>query len=490
MSTLVYCRCVCGNSNIRRAMSAHTNRIVLLALSAGTGLWLMLAARHARGTESSPNDSAASEASRASDVPTGTPPPTVPETPSALARLNIEFYGAFLPFVEHVSVTGATPAGYAGGASQVQGSLYTGINAPARFRMTAGTTNIGFRGRLDLFQQLQLVWQVENGVPIDGTGPPNTFASRNSHVGFAGGWGTLIWGNWDTPWKWATLVTINPIPGGFVPDYTAVLSTPGFGVSALNTTSLLQGDLGRAPFYRHEANSIQYWSPTVAGFSTRLSVTLNEDTPNPTDALVPSNPYMFSGYLGFDGGGLRVRYAYEMHHDFFGMYQLGAFPSDAATSSTDQGHQLTIQYVLALKAEVRTRVVATGEYLSYKSTDAVTDAFDAYSRPAYYVLVEQTVFGHHLWAAYGQDFEGKCHRVGGAACSTTGLGARMVSAGYLYAFNPTTDVYLAGYRIINDVSSMHSTFPALYPGAPGVPGADMTGVGMGIFYAFDIGIGR
>lgn len=422
------------------------------------------------------------------EAPRAGSPAKVVELPS---RLTIEFYGAFLPFLEHVSISGATPPGFTGGASQVADSLYTGINAPARFRMTVGTTNIGFRGKVDLFEQLKVVWQVENGVPIDGTGPPNTFASRNSHIGFAGDWGTLIWGNWDTPWKWATLVTVNPIPGGFVPDYTAILSTPGFGVNALNTTSLLQGDLSRAPFYRHESNSIQYWSPTVAGFSTRLSVTINEDTPNPTDVLVPVSPYLLSGYLGFDGGGLRVRYAYEMHHDFFGMYQLGALSSDAATASTDQGHQLTIQYVLTLNPQFRTRAVGVGEYLSYKTTgDTVADSFDAYSRPAFYALIEQTVYGHRVWAAYGQDFPGKCHRVGGAACSTTGLGARMMSAGYLYAFNPTTSVYLAGYRVINDVSSMHSTFPALYPGAPAVPGADMTGVGMGIFYSFGVGIGH
>jgi predicted porin len=64
--------------------------------------------------------------------------------------------------------------------------------------MTVGTTNIGFRGTLNLFENLKVTWQVESGVPLDGDGPPNTFASRNSHIGFTGGWGTLIWGAWDT----------------------------------------------------------------------------------------------------------------------------------------------------------------------------------------------------------------------------------------------------------------------------------------------------
>jgi predicted porin len=417
-------------------------------------------------------------------TPAVTDVPKAAEPPRKASPFNVEFYGALLPFLEYVTASGATPIGFTGGASQVVDSLYTGINAPWRLRMTVGTTNIGFRGTLNLFENLKVTWQVENAVPLDGEGPPNTFASRNSHIGFTGGWGTLIWGAWDTPWKWATLVTINPINGGFVPDYNAILNTPGFGVSAVNTVSLLQGDITNAAFYRHEPNSIQYWSPIVGGFSLRLDFTINEARPNPADVIVPPpNPYLLSGYLGFDGGGLRVRYAYEMHHDYFGMYNLGALESDGATSSLDQGHQLTIQYVLRLGLESRTRLVATGEYLSYSSKDPTQDAFDAYARPAFYALLEQTVFRHRVWVAYGQDFPGKCHRVGGNPCSTAGLGARMGSAGYLYALNANTQVYLAGYRVINDVSAIHSTVPALNSVAPG---QDVTGVGMGIFYAFGV----
>src|SRR5262249_8886209 len=153
---------------------------------------------------------------------------------------------------------------------------------------------------------------------------------------------------------------------------------------------------------------------------------INEDRPNPADVVgPPPNPYLVSGYLGFDGGGLRVRYAYELHHDYFGMYNLGALLSDAATSSTDQGHQLTVQYALTLRPELRTRLVGTGELLSYQSNDSVPDAFDRYSRPAFYALLEQTVSGHRVWFAYGQALPGECHRVGGNPCSTTGLGARM-----------------------------------------------------------------
>ena len=411
-------------------------------------------------------------------------PPETPQPPAAKSRLKVEFFGALLPFIERVGTSGATPSGFTGGASQVLDSAYSGTNGPARFRMTAGSTGLGFRGTFELFEQLKLTWQVESGVPIDGNGP-NTWASRNSHIGFTGDWGTLLWGIWDTPWKWATLVTINPIKGSFVPDYTALLSTPGFGVGAVNTTSLLQGGVSNAAFYRRESNSVQYWSPTIAGFSARLSVTINEERPNPAEVMVVPDPYLVSGYVGFDGGGLRIRYAYEMHHDYFGMYNLGALLSDAARTSLDQGHQLTVQYALAFHPEIRTRLVATGELLSYQSTDTVPDAFDKYSRPAFYALLEQTVFGHRLWVAYGQAMPGECHRVGGNACSTTGLGASMWSVGYLHAFDDDLLLYFVGYRVINDVSARHSTFPALNADAPG---SDVTGIGMGIFYSFNVGL--
>ncbi|HSE46017.1 MAG TPA: hypothetical protein VLA89_11895, partial [Gemmatimonadales bacterium] len=217
--------------------------------------------------------------------------------------------------------------------------------------------------------------------------------------------------------------------------------------------------------------------------------TINEDRPSPADSLGPvTNPYLLSGYVGFDGGGLRIRYAYEMHHDFFGMSQLGgARPSEVVTSSTDVGHQATVQYVLSIGPEVQTRVVGTGELLSYETQDSTPDDINKYSRPAFYALLEQTIFGHHVWVAYGQAFEGVCSRVGGGACSTTGLGAKLGSLGYLYAFNEDTSFYLAGYRIINDLWSRHTPYPPLNSTAVG---ADVTGVGLGVFYSFGLKASR
>jgi predicted porin len=404
---------------------------------------------------------------------------------------DLEIYGSVLPFLEYVGTSGATVPGFTGGASQVPAAAYTGTNDPYRFRMTAGTSNIGFRGSLDVVENLKLIWQVESAVPIDGNGPPNTFASRNSQIGFAGGWGSLTFGIWDTPWKTSTLVTLNPIMGGYVPDYTSVISTPGFGVGALNTAQgFSAGSASNAAFYRREANSIQYWSPTVAGFSARLAYTINEgrNTGSAMTMAPPTNPYLFSGYVGWDGGGFRIRYAYELHHDYFGMAQLGGTapaPAPAVTSSSDMGHQVTAQYTLTATPTIRTRLAATAEFLRYKSQDTTADAIDEFSRPAFYGLIEQSFSQHHVWIAYGQALEGNCGRVGGGNCSTSRLGAKLATLGYLFAINERTNIHLVGYRVFNDNSARYVTFPPLSANAPG---ADTMGVGVGVIHVFNVGI--
>jgi hypothetical protein len=75
-------------------------------------------------------------------------------------------------------------------------------------------------------------------------------------------------------------------------------------------------------------------------------------------------------------------------------------------------------------------------------------------------------------------------RLGGGACTTSGLGATLASAGYLYAINDSLNVYVANY-IRDNAPARHSTFPPLNNFAPG---QDITGVGLGIFYSFAVGL--
>ena len=62
---------------------------------------------------------------------------------------TVQIYGTLLPFFDNARTRGATEPGLSpanGGATQVPAGAYTGLNAPGRNRLSAGTSSIGFRG--------------------------------------------------------------------------------------------------------------------------------------------------------------------------------------------------------------------------------------------------------------------------------------------------------------------------------------------------------
>jgi predicted porin len=415
---------------------------------------------------------------------------------------DVEIYGVLVPHLELIDTSGATAAADRSAATQVPLSAYTGVNEPARLRMTQGTSHIGFRGSVDIWgDDLKVVWQIENGVPIDGDPVLNTFASRNSRLGLSGRWGTAFYGIWDTPYKWASLPVINPLQAGFVPDYTAIMATPGFLVGALNLSPgyVANAVPGASPvprsnaaFYRRDSNSIQYWSPSVFGLSARVSYTSNEFSraARPATDTAPATPEIspdsFSGLLSYDNGSLKLRYGLEVHRDYFGLSLLGGAPGGTATnpSSRDVAQQLVASYTFTFSERLTTRIVGNADYLFYENDDTQLGNVDEYNRAAFYGLVDQSYENHHLWAAYGEALPGGCSLVGNASCSTEGLGARMMTLGYLFRFSPNTDIYAAAYQVVNKRSAQYTPFPPIDPSP--APGANVRSIGIGLLHRFSV----
>jgi predicted porin len=409
-------------------------------------------------------------------------------------KADVEIYGTLVPHLELIGTSGATDPGEGTNATQVPAAAYTGIDEPGRLRMTQGTSHIGFRGSLALLgDDLKVVWQIESGVPIDGDPVLNTFATRNSHLGVSGGFGTLAFGIWDSPYKWATLPVINPLRAGFVPDYTSLIGTPGFNVGALNLSPSYVPDAvpgpspvprSNAAFYRRDANSVQYWTPSLFGLSARLGYTVNEATRADTPAAPAIRPDIFSALVSYDRGPLQLRYAFELHRDYFGLSLIGGSPGGTASnpSSRDVGQQVVASYRLDWSTDVSTRIVANGEFLFYASDEETDAAVSEFRRAAFYGLIDQSVGQHHLWAAYGQALEGECSLAGGGDCSTDGLGSRMLTLGYLFRASPVTDFYAAGFAVMNEAAAAYGPFPPIAP-LP-APGAAVKSVGIGMLYRF------
>lgn len=458
-------------------------------------------------------------------------PPKVPEAapqrgkaPEGKMKPSLELYLTAVPFLEFVDGSGQTERDYVAppghiGTSQV---AYSGVDSPRRFRMTTGTSQFGVRATLPLHEQFKIIGQLETAFPLDGNPNPweATVPNRNSYLGFAGDWGTLAFGLLDTPYKWIAFTTVNPIKAGYVADYSPIIGTPGFLVLGINSAQSFTGSgPSNTAFDRREPNSVQYWSPTLAGLYARASVSINENrqaeekdpaivSPINPDALLSSttNPYIVSIGGGFDLDqlvgpgcdfcGLRLRYAWESHHDYFGLSYLTLVeaPGVDIRTANDWGNRAIVQYTLPIGSDFKTRIVGVGEHLKYTLTmlpynqTAVAGRTNMYSRPAFYGMLEQTIYRHHVWGAYGRAFSGKCTRTPNAdgtpaPCSTADLGAEYLMAGYMFAFTDKAQAFVMGYRLSNERSALYPTTPSL-PREGLAPGYDQTGVGIGFYYAF------
>lgn len=403
-------------------------------------------------------------------------------TLQAQDKPSVQIYGSLMTFVDNVEATGATTD--AARSNALVTVAPTASNVPARTRITCGTSNIGFKGDYQTpVTGLKIFWQVESSVSVDGD-QPSALAGRNSALGLASdAWGRVFVGSWDTPYKVPTL-QMGAMRGLFPFDGN-LYGNPGFNVPGTVTNSGRAGSKNDASFNRRQGNSIQYWSPELAGFSARLAYSVGEGkstTDNPAQPQV--TPTVVSALVGYKWKTLSLYAAYERHDDYFGLSQLNAAKastagSSANPSSRDEGMEFVAIYTVPA---TRTRITALVEQLKYHNDEQGTAGFlREYKRSAWTVSVQQPLGAHKLWATYGSAGQGSAQGFGAGSTDTAGLGATQLSLGYSYALGKQADVVASYYTVKNDAAGTYGVFPVL----SGInPGADTRGFGVGLLYTF------
>jgi len=157
----------------------------------------------------------------------------------------------------------------------------------SRMRVEDQSSLFGIRGTEDLGGGLKAFFQLETAFRPDSNN--TTFAARNSGIGLQGGWGSIVAGRWDMPFKSAT-IAIDPFGDLTIGGITGTLSD-------------------RGNFDRRDQNVIQYWSPTMGGFAVRLAATANEAKTSTT------NPRDTGASLTYRKGAVYLFGAYEEHKD-------------------------------------------------------------------------------------------------------------------------------------------------------------------------------
>lgn len=331
-----------------------------------------------------------------------------------VAQAGVEVYGQARPSVDFVNNN-----------TDVPGDKDTKLSLSSNF------SRIGFKGDEDLGNGLSLMWQLENQVDFD-TGV--AFAKqRNTFVGVSGGFGNVMAGKLDTPYKSSTQYL--DLFVDTIADFSAVMN---FG-----------HDL-------RTSNTLAYVTPDMSGFKGSVAYiisdasTANDNLPT-TSAANDKDGFSLSG--NYSNGPLSVLAAYET------LSKQGSGGDDATAWKI--GGAYTI-------------MDATTVGLIYENTDrAGTDK----DRNAWYLNAAHKMGDTTLKLAYGN-----IDKCGGSAgvCDQTGAG--QLSMGVSQALTKNTELYALYTQVSNDNNA--AFYLVGQNSTAAIKGKDMSAFSVGVNHKF------
>lgn len=329
-----------------------------------------------------------------------------------------------------------------------------GTNADSQRRNRIGSPGsffVGFRGAEAIGGGMRVIWQVEQNVGGgDGTGTANTWGSRNTFVGLAGGFGQVMLGNHDSPMK-RVLGINNSMNMGLT------------GPQGMEPVMTNNGSTAR--FSNRITNSLTYISPTMSGFTVEAQYQANEDR-SATGGVTPQlDPYEYGIALQWRGGPFRAGLAYTKHNDFRTVSGSGKSDDAILVSGSWTSGPLLVQ----------------GGYsrLDYEAASGST------KRDNFLIGAQYSMGAHRFRAQYQNagDTKGAVQAaIGTVAVSGGDTGAQIYGLQYGYALSKRTEVYGFYSLIDNDRNGRMDHSGA---GANGFStGMDTTAYGVGIKTAF------
>lgn len=306
-------------------------------------------------------------------------------------------------------------------------------------RVSSNSSRFGIKGKEDLGGGLSAWYQVESSINVDAGG--GTLAGRNTGVGLKGGWGTVMLGRWDSPYKLSTL-RLDP-----------------FGITTIAGAQNIFGQMSgpdTPDFDRRVTNGVQYWSPDWNGLAFRLAYGAGE-------SAGPLKPNVLSVSAAYDRKPFYVALAYEKHQD---AQTLAAGPGD------DTGTRVGVGYRFA-----HTDVGLAYERLRYSTAGAGDLQRNAWLASVKHRFSDQ-VYVRATYLKAG-DRSGSYTGPDGAGPET---GASGINLGVSYVFSKRTEVYALYARLRNDENVAYNYGVNSLKNVP--TGATLSGFGVGIKHSF------
>jgi len=223
------------------------------------------------------------------------------------ATANVDVYGVLNLSYDHVR-------------TDQSGNVDKNLN-----RISSNSSRIGFKGKEDLGGGLSALWQIEMGIQMDGNGNTNTpggaltgsgnHSLRNSFVGLSGGFGTVLMGIHDTPYKLATsrLDPFSDTTGDYNIAIGSVNGVNAFELRANNVLAYISPKLGDFTFSAAYVFGAELSNVNPIPDSNNQNQICNGGAGVNCDNF---NAYSLSGT--YDAGPLYASLAYEKHNNIGG----------------------------------------------------------------------------------------------------------------------------------------------------------------------------
>ncbi|WP_281660439.1 porin [Microvirgula aerodenitrificans] len=214
------------------------------------------------------------------------------------AMADVTLYGNIEASVEGGKSNGY---GFSSGRDNVTGEqLHSTKNLKSGVRIDDTGSYIGFKGNEDLGNGLKAIWQVEQGLNIDGTtgsgsgnGYNNTWATRDSFVGLTGDFGTVRLGRLST------------YLNSDMEKYDAWIYGAGVNGATITSANTLDGRIN---------NAVRYDSPNIAGFKFTALYGADEQREYASNNT-RTNKNIWNLGLGYENSGYFVDASYVGYMD-------------------------------------------------------------------------------------------------------------------------------------------------------------------------------
>jgi len=191
-------------------------------------------------------------------------------------------------------------------------------------------SSIGVKGEERLSSNLSAWYQCESTATINGTGAGG-LCTRNTAIGLKGGWGSVFFGLWDTPFKRVQGVTRGVLEetgvlGSVFLMFGNSITADGRGTA----TATGAGSNNGGAWPRRQANSINYDSPNWNGFQLMGQMTTLGGAGGATGMSAGASgakPRLYSLGAQYSNGPLYIGGAYEVHKNFWSSTNSNATPA-------------------------------------------------------------------------------------------------------------------------------------------------------------------